>query len=134
MLTKVLHFFKKLCWLTKLLHSLITCSLRKTLHTFTKVLLPQETPQMFNQMFAFTQNANLLICICTQKFCISQRNFAFNHKTFIFTHKIFGFFQKMFVLQETLRLQSSQNLCKSLRLHLCYIQVTRFPFFSSHVA
>ncbi len=46
MLAKVLHFFKKLCWLTKLLHSLTTCSLRKTLHTFTKVLLPQETPKM----------------------------------------------------------------------------------------
>ncbi len=133
MLTKVLHFFKKLCWLTKLLHSLITCSLRKTLHTFTKVLLPQETPKMF----AFTHKTYFLFffCICTQKFCISQRNFAFNHKTFIFAHKIFGFFQKTFVLQETLRLQSSQNLCKSLRLHLCYtVQVTKFPFFSSHVA
>ncbi len=93
----------KLCWLTKLLHSLTTCSLRKTLHTFTKVLLPQETPKMF----AFTHTIFFF--------------FAYALKSFAFAKEILLLYcNPQYSL--TKPLDSFNNFCTLEKLYVCKVR------------
>ncbi len=136
--TKLSHFIGKPACLhvyaCKSLALLYESLLAHKTFAFAHNMFPEKNIAYFHLSFVTPRNSQnvsiyshyFFFCICTQKFCISQRNVAFILQPAIFAHKAFGFFQKTFVLRETLHLQSSQNLCKSLK-GCIYVTLFKWP-------